>query len=71
MSMVSTVTSAEGDHFAEAARGRVDRDHARGCGRVQKSGFDAAFGGARRSEEKCRAKERIIVPCCFISRYRA
>lgn len=27
---------------------------------LQKNGFDAAFGGARRDEEKSRAKERII-----------
>ena len=27
---------------------------------LDKYGFDAAFGGARRDEEKCRAKERIF-----------
>ena len=26
--------------------------------------FDAAFGGARRDEERARAKERILVPRC-------
>ena len=28
-------------------------------GGLEKHGFDAAFGGARREEEKCRAKERV------------
>ena len=29
---------------------------------IEKYGFTAAFGGARRDEEKSRAKERIIIP---------
>ena len=29
---------------------------------LDEHGFDVAFGGARRDEEKSRAKERIFVP---------
>jgi sulfate adenylyltransferase subunit 2 len=29
---------------------------------LTKHGFDAAFGGARRDEEKSRAKERVFIP---------
>lgn len=29
---------------------------------LDKYGFDAAFGGARRDEEKSRAKERVYLP---------